>query len=656
VAILDVPFLPQTEALCGGAAAAMLFRYWGEPHASVQQFAPLVDRRAGGIADAVLIDAIRQRHWIAERLDGSMETLRREVAARRPSMLLIEDRPQRYHYVVIVGIDDRGVIVHDPAWGPSRRLSFEKLQTVWKPSGFWTLRVTPDPAKEPRTTTATNPVQPEPEAAVSTPGTACDEQLNAALDQLAAQGLSAADAVLLPLAERCPADSRPLSELAAVRFTQRRWAESARLASAALARNANDGFGADVLGSSRFMLNDFDGALRAWNLVGKPTLDSIRISGLSRTRYSLLTEALDLPPDSRLTADAFRLARRRVQSLPDIASSRVGLRPADDGFTAVDIAVVERATLPRNAVQWAAASLQTALERELSANLSGRTGQGETWSAAWGWWENRPRASIEFAAPRVARPIGVWRVGLAWEAQSYGATNETLAREERLTGDAAVSNWLMPNLRLQVSAGVDAWQLPAGGSMKTVHATAAIEQRAFDDRVATEVSVGRWIGAAGGPGFGTIGADLSFRSRREPGQFIVISRAGTSAASSGAPFALWSGAGEGRGRGPLLRAHTLLNGGRIDGPVFGRTLVHATVELQHWLERPTLVRLGGAAFADVAAAGHRPVFATGRPSQVDAGVGVRIRVPGRSGTFRIDYARGVRDGARAWVVGWQAAE
>ena len=47
---IDVPFLPQTDALCGGAAAAMVFRYWGDAHADVQEFAPLVDRRAGGIA------------------------------------------------------------------------------------------------------------------------------------------------------------------------------------------------------------------------------------------------------------------------------------------------------------------------------------------------------------------------------------------------------------------------------------------------------------------------------------------------------------------------------------------------------------------------------------------------------------------------------
>ena len=29
LAILDVPFISQSEALCGGAAAAMIMRYWG---------------------------------------------------------------------------------------------------------------------------------------------------------------------------------------------------------------------------------------------------------------------------------------------------------------------------------------------------------------------------------------------------------------------------------------------------------------------------------------------------------------------------------------------------------------------------------------------------------------------------------------------------
>src|SRR5438034_1011692 len=47
---LDVPYVPQTEALCGGAAAAMVLRYWGDAHAGVQEFASIVDARAVGVS------------------------------------------------------------------------------------------------------------------------------------------------------------------------------------------------------------------------------------------------------------------------------------------------------------------------------------------------------------------------------------------------------------------------------------------------------------------------------------------------------------------------------------------------------------------------------------------------------------------------------
>jgi hypothetical protein len=59
---------------------------------------------------------------------------------------------------------------------------------------------------------------------------------------------------------------------------------------------------------------------------------------------------------------------------------------------------------------------------------------------------------------------------------------------------------------------------------------------------------------------------------------------------------------------------------------------------------------------DTAGADDRLSFVHGRAFQVDAGIGLRVRVPGRSGVFRVDYARGLRDGARAWVIGWQENE
>src|SRR5947208_7205383 len=136
---IDVPYLPQTDALCGGAAVAMVFRYWGDSHADVQQFATLVDERRTGIATDALVDAVTQRGWRAVRLSGSIDGLREQLKGGRPVIVLIEDRSSRYHFVVVTGADDHHVIVHDPAWGPSRRIPIGRMLRAWAPTGFWSL-------------------------------------------------------------------------------------------------------------------------------------------------------------------------------------------------------------------------------------------------------------------------------------------------------------------------------------------------------------------------------------------------------------------------------------------------------------------------------------------------------------------------------------
>jgi hypothetical protein len=97
---------------------------------------------------------------------------------------------------------------------------------------------------------------------------------------------------------------------------------------------------------------------------------------------------------------------------------------------------------------------------------------------------------------------------------------------------------------------------------------------------------------------------------------------GVDAVSAAAPLAFWPGAGEGHARRPLLRAHPLLVDGVISGPAFGERLAYGNAEAQHWFEKPLLVRIGLAAFTDVARV-WRPLSSTGDPFQVDVGRGLR---------------------------------
>ena len=71
------------------------------------------------------------------------------------------------------------------------------------------------------------------------------------------------------------------------------------------------------------------------------------------------------------------------------------------------------------------------------------------------------------------------------------------------------------------------------------------------------------------------------------------------------------------------------------------------------VEQQDAIRVGIAAFADVARASRRQAPASGSVTQVDIGSGLRVRIPGAAGTLRVDIARGVRDGADALTIGWQ---
>src|SRR5205085_6071869 len=206
-------------------------------------------------------------------------------------------RPGRYHFVVAVGIDDHAVYLHDPTWGPSRRLALTELEQKWKPANHWMVLVLPTAD---RTESAVRPgasAGPRRDA----PTTECDLALDAALDRVSVEGLAAADPLFGAVIERCPQTSAPLSELAGVRFAQQRLPEAIALAERAVRLNPADRYAWDVLGSSLFIQNDARGALRAWAHAGKLKVDRLRIDGLTLTRYSLVAQALDLQPNTLLT-------------------------------------------------------------------------------------------------------------------------------------------------------------------------------------------------------------------------------------------------------------------------------------------------------------------------------------------------------------------
>jgi hypothetical protein len=644
--VLDVPYVGQTEALCGGAAVAMIFRYWGRTGIYAEDFAELVEDDEAGIRTSVLVAEVRRRGGQAIAFSGTGAEVRRLLNEGRPLLALIEDRPGRFHYVVLTGWVGDSILFHDPARAPFRMLEEDAFHRAWVKTGFWSLLLLPGvegQRYEAEENALENPA----------PGK-CDAVVAEAV-RLARQGESSqARSLLKASTELCPEASAPLRELAGIHLLQNEVAEAERLAGRSVRLDPTDDHAWRLLGTSRFLQEDYEGALSAFNRVGEPRVDLTRVHGLERTDQKVVLEFLDMAPRSLLTEAKLRRARRRLNELPVASSSRLSFTPQPDGTAVVEAAIQERPLFLNDKVDLIARGLHAVSEREVTLRLASPTRGGELWSLDWRFWEGRPRVGLSVAVPRPARFGSIWRMDASWEEESYrdGAPDGfgAVVRERRESVSFSFQDWTSDDLRWEIGTGVDRW------SDRGAHLSfaGALEKRWASDRMGVRAEASSWTSLQGGPFFAGGGLDWSWRSSTRAAPTIWKARAGIEAVSENAPRMVWPGAGLGHARGVLLRAHPLLEDGAIDSEIFGRRLSHGGVELERWLPTRQPMRIALVAFADLARV-LGGMSSNGGTGQVDVGGGVRVALPGQSSLLRVDVARGLLDGSFAVSLGWQKA-
>lgn len=440
-----------------------------------------------------------------------------------------------------------------------------------------------------------------------------------------------------------------LGEQAGLRFAERRWAEAADLASRAVARDPSDRYAWDVLGSSRYMLDDLAGALRAWNQLGKPRVANVEIDGVRRTDQQTIGDVVGLRPDTILTAGRFSLAERRLQDLPDRALSRLSYTPDANGLASVQAVVTERWVLPHGAAEWLATGLQTGVDREVRAYVPQPGGRGGLWTASWRWWNNRPQVAVGFAAPHAGAGGGVWSVDASWDSQAYSLGPADMFTEEHTHAGFTVSNWVTSTLRYSATAGLDRWRREPG-DVRAPFIGGSLERRWFDEHLSSSAQLFLWMPLSDDGKFGRVAVRMAYSSLQARKGWTYLADVGAEHATGAAPLGVWPAAGDGYLRAPLLRAHPLIDDGvvRIDSKsIFSPTVAYANAECQRWLLSAPF-GLAAAGFADLGAAAREATIVG-----IDLGVGARIRVPRAVGMLRIDVAHGVPDGANAVTVGWQ---
>jgi len=622
LAILDVPFISQSEALCGGAAAAMVMRYWGARGLDAESFSHLVDRSAAGIRTTALVGDIRRRGWTATAIAGNTEAIARELSNGRPILTLIEDRPGTFHYIVVIGATSRAVVYHDPARTAFRTMSREEFDRRWSAADRWMALVIP------------------PAAAAESAKTTSVEVADAACNALIAEGVRLAQSNDLDGAERrltgalsCGGPA-PLRELAGVRLLQRRWGEVSDLASAALAEDPSDAHAWRLLATSRFVQDDGSGALDAWNHVGEPRVDLIRVDGLVRTRQRIVEQLLPVERNDVLTPERFVRARRQLRELPSAASAELTFVPVPSGLVELRATVAERSLVPTDRWNLAALGVVAALRREVEVSSGAVTGGGERITVGWRFWPGRPRVSAAYAAP--APWGGLWGVDAFTERQPFNT--DAIPMSRRRGAHLSMSEWVSPWVRASIRGGVERWDAidsfgMFGGGLRVL---------TVGERLDGRVDVSGWKGSSS---FGTIDAGATIRSTTEHRGHVFVGRAGLGAATVRTPADIWFAGDVGRARTVPLRAHPLITDGEIRVEQIGQQILYTSGEAQRWWDGKAGLRFGAAAFVDVARVDRRAVL---RPrSDVDVGIGARLAMPGVSGVIRIDVAKGLRDGATA---------
>lgn len=143
--LLEVPFVAQRQDGCATAALAMVLRYWGDPAPEAGLAGALPADSARGVAGSRLAELARARGYRAIAYAGDLSQLRDYLGKGRPLIVAHKTGSSRYHDVVVIGVDDAAqeVVVHDPAIGPGRRISFRSFEERWRGAGHWTLLVLP---------------------------------------------------------------------------------------------------------------------------------------------------------------------------------------------------------------------------------------------------------------------------------------------------------------------------------------------------------------------------------------------------------------------------------------------------------------------------------------------------------------------------------
>jgi hypothetical protein len=632
--VLQVPYVAQSELLCGGAALAMVERWWGRRGVQAEEFASLMSPARGGILTTDLVGAARSRGWRTAEVVGTATVVQHALQDSVPVLALIAVGPERYHYVVIVGWDADQVTYHDPAVRPFVRLATAAFLARWDGADRWAMLLRPAPPDEAPTWLTDLP------SGAPIDSLPCRPWLDAAIDAAAVNRFEEAATLLETATTACPAEPLVLRELAGLRFREGRHAESTVLAATYVARVPGDLLGWQLLASGRYRAGDASGALAAWNRIGRPTTDLVRIDGSEQVRYRTLLDAVDVEPGTMLTPRRLALAQRRVADIPALALARVSYVAVAGGAVELRAAVVERPVFDPLPQQLVAGAVRAVTRREVGLSTASPLGAGERWTALWRWEVANPRRALRVEMPAHLVLPGILSLEGSWEQYRFdtGLLAPSVPVATRRTTTLGYRSWVSGSVETLTGVRLERWA--SEGDLLALSIGGALH--GSNDRLLLTAQGERAVALSEAPGYGRVRVGAAWWSMPDGAGVTWSARVGTDWISGGAPRGLWPIAGGDLARAIPLRAHPLIVDHRLPAARTGQTIVHGGVAGDHHLATIGPVTLAAGLFLDGADVIATEEDVMRHRRYLDGGAGVRVGMASAPGMqLRIDLARGL---------------
>ncbi len=641
--VLEVPYVSQSELLCGGAAIAMIERWWGRRGVYAEEFQYLVKPAAGGILTTDMVSVMRSRGWDAQAQRSTAAVVQQSVADSVPVITLIKVSANRYHYVVILGWTATEVTYHDPAVAPAVRVRVTEFLRRWNGANAWAMIVRPAAVvAADGTSPPTAGASIQPSTSLSTPlstpsidSLPCRPWLDQAADAAATNRLDQAEQLLAGATRACPSEPLVLRELAGVRFRQGRRPEAIVLANAYSRRAPADTLGWQLLASSRYLVGDETGALQAWNTIGRPTIDLLRIDGSRHIRFRALADGIDLRPGAVLTPSRFKFAQRRLSDIPALATARVKYAAVAGGVVEVRGVVTERPLTEPLGPVLVISAIRAAVRQSVTLSASTPLGRGELWSVQWRWQPAEPRVALRVAIPtRIGIPTIV-RFERSWDMYRFSGD---IAQEQRSSASASLGGWLRPNYEHLIGVRFERWT----DAVNYAAISTSGAWHAANDHVLLLGEVEHAFPMRTAKAYDRLTSRLVWTMPPDRWSNDWSIRLGTDVTSANTPLGLSPIAGGNFSRDIPLRAHPIIIDNRLPSVRIGRAIVHGGIAADRALATIGRVALGAGLFVDGAQVRSVVSGAERNPLYLDAGAGLLVGLAGAKWTsLRFDVARGL---------------